>query len=64
MKSDLKPDKKIVNASLAMAITVILVWILNVVPPHIEVPAEIASAFTAIIGAIIGYWTRPSIPDD
>jgi uncharacterized membrane protein len=64
MKEDLKPTRKVTSAGLAMAVTVILVWVLNVVPPHIEVPVEVASSITALIGVIFGYMTRPSKPED
>ena len=50
----MKPHPKVVVGTLAAALSVVLVWGLQSFS-GINVPPEIASAFTTIIGAAAGY---------
>lgn len=47
------PNRKITAVGLAGSATAILIWALGPVLPVI--PPEVASAFTAVIAAVIGY---------
>ncbi len=51
---------KVASGALAGAVSVILVWIIT--KCGIEVPAEIASAFTTIVSAIAGFFAPRSDP--
>lgn len=51
---------KVASGALAGAVSVILVWIIT--KCGIEVPAEIASAFTTIVSAIAGFFAPRSEP--
>ncbi len=58
MGNNLTP--KVAVGALAGAISVILVWIIT--KCGIEVPPEIASAFTTVISALASYFTPRSEP--
>ncbi len=51
---------KVASGALAGAVSVILVWIIT--KCGIEVPAEIASAFTTIVSAVAGFFAPRSEP--
>ncbi len=51
---------KVATGALAGAVSVILVWIIT--KCGIEVPPEIASAFTTVISALAGYFAPRSEP--
>jgi len=40
--------------TVASATTTILIWILSVVPPHVEIPGEVGASLTLIIGFLFG----------
>lgn len=64
MAKMVKPDVKINVALLASAVTTILIWIVSVVPPHAEIPGEIAAAITTVVGFIFGYFSTGKKPGD
>jgi hypothetical protein len=47
------PEKKVTAATLAAAVTTIVIWILRLF--DIEVPAEVALAISTVVVAIAGY---------
>lgn len=49
------PHAKVATAGLAGACTIVIVWLLGIY--GINVPPHVASAFTVIIGFIVGYIT-------
>ena len=55
-----EPQPKIVAAGVAGAITVLVVFAVNLIWPGVEIPAEASSAFTIVISFIAGYFKRPS----
>ena len=48
------PEKKVTAATLAAAVTTIVVWLLRVFA-HIEVPAEVALAISTVAVGVAGY---------
>lgn len=60
MDTNLKPDRKTSVAGVSGAITVILIWIFSVVPPHVEIPGEVGAAITLVISFLFGYLTKES----
>lgn len=58
--SKLAPVRKVSATLVASAITTILIWILSVLPPHVEVPSAVSAAITTVIGFVIGWLTPPS----
>lgn len=60
--SKLTPDLSTIDGkfmTVASAITTILVWIFNVLPPHVEIPGEVGAALTLVIGFLFG-WFAPT----
>ena len=54
-KPSLKPQPKVAAAGIAGAVTILVVWAANLIFPEVEIPNEVASAFTAIIAFAAGY---------
>lgn len=52
------PVRKVATTGIASAVTTILIWIFSEVPPHLEIPGEVAAAITTVIGFIFG-WLIP-----
>lgn len=57
-KPSLKPVAKVAAAGIAGAITVLVVFIINLIWPDVEIPNEVAAAFTAIVAFAAGYIKR------
>ena len=57
---NLAPTPKVATGALAGALSVIIIWILGQF--HINVPPEIASAFTTVISAGASYFAPHSQP--
>lgn len=51
------PTQKVAAAGIGGAITVVLVYAINMLF-NIEVPAEVAAALTAIVSFLSGYFVR------
>lgn len=56
--NSLAPVKKVAAAGIAGAITVILVFVVNLVFPEIVIPPEVSAAITAILAFGAGYFTE------
>lgn len=54
-KTSLKPVAKVAAAGIAGAITVLVVFAVNLIWPDVEIPNEVAAAFTAIVAFAAGY---------
>lgn len=54
-KPSLKPQPKVAAAGTAGAITILVVFAVNLIWPDVEIPNEVASAFTAIVAFAAGY---------
>lgn len=54
------PQPKLVAAGVAGAVTILVVFAVNLIWPDVEIPAEASSAFTVVISFIAGYFKRPS----
>ena len=52
----MKPDRKVAAGGLAGALSVLLVWFMNL--GGVDVPAEVASALTTIIGFGTAYFVK------
>lgn len=52
----LSPQPKVVAGGVAGAVTVVLVWVAGLA--GLDVPAEVASAFTVIVSFAAGYFKR------
>jgi putative flippase GtrA len=50
-------QRKVQAGGLGGAVTVVIVWLLGAIA-NVDVPAEVASAFTVIISTGIGYAVR------
>ncbi|HEY7483139.1 MAG TPA: hypothetical protein VH912_01635 [Streptosporangiaceae bacterium] len=48
------PEKKVTAATLAAAVTTIVIWILRTFA-HIDIPAEVAVAISTVVVAVAGY---------
>lgn len=55
-----KPTRKTTVGTAAAAVTVIVVWLVSMA--GVEVPAEVASAFTTLVTAVAVYFTRDRLP--
>lgn len=53
------PSRTIQTSAVAGAVTTIIVWALHQVSPGLEIPGEVASAFTLVISFLAGW----AIPD-
>lgn len=51
----LKPEPKVAAAGIAGAVTVLVVFAVNLIWPDVEIPNEVAAAFTAIVAFAAGY---------
>lgn len=49
------PQPKVAAAGIAGAITVLAVFAVSLIWPDVEIPNEVASAFTAIVAFAAGY---------
>lgn len=49
------PEPKVAAAGIAGAITVLVVFAVNLIWPDLEIPNEVAAAFTAIVAFAAGY---------
>ena len=47
------PTNKVAAGTLAAAVSVLLVWVLGI---WVEVPAEVASALTTVLGFVAAYF--------
>lgn len=56
---NLKPTPKVVAGGLGSALVVILAWILGA--NGIEMPPEVASALTLLVGFVAGYFTKNKV---
>lgn len=56
----MKPTPKVQAAGAAGAVTVILVWIVGLL--GVDIPPEVASAFTTLIAAAAGWLTPQNRP--
>lgn len=54
-KASLTPQPKVAAAGIAGAITVLVVFAVNLIWPDVVIPPEVASAFTAIVAFAAGY---------
>lgn len=54
-KDSLKPTPKVAAAGIAGAVTVLVVFAVNLIWPDVEIPNEVAAAFTAIVAFAAGY---------
>ncbi len=54
------PTAKTFAGGFAGAVTVVVVWALNML--HVAVPPEVASAFTVIIFGFTSYFVRERVP--
>lgn len=49
------PTRKVTAGAIGGAASVILVW--GVKAAGLDVPAEVAAAFTTVLSFVLGYWT-------
>ena len=54
-KSDLTPVPKVAATGIAGAVTVLIVFAVNLIWPELVIPNEVAMSFTAIIAFAAGY---------
>lgn len=50
-------SRKVAAGGLAGSVTIILVWILNS-GVGVDVPPEVASAFTTLFSVVTGWWVK------
>lgn len=53
--ASLKPTAKVAAAGIAGAVTVLVVFAVNLIWPDLEISNEVAAAFTAIVAFAAGY---------
>lgn len=58
------PVRKVASTGIASAVTTILIWTFSEVPPHLEIPGEVAAAITTVIGFIVGWLVPAKSIDD
>lgn len=56
-----RPTQKLTAAALGGAVTIIGIWVLGLF--KVDIPPEVASAFTTVISFIVGYITPPASGD-
>lgn len=56
------PTQKLVAAAIAGAVTVIAVWAAKQFA-KVDIPGEVASAFTTIVSLVVGYISPPAARD-
>lgn len=54
-KHSLVPQPKVAAAGIAGAITVLVVFAVGLIWPNVEIPNEVAAAFTALVAFAAGY---------
>jgi hypothetical protein len=60
-----RPAAKVTAATLAAALTTVVVWVLNtfVLPEAQQITETVAGSFTTVVVALVGYFTPPSQMD-
>lgn len=61
------PTRKVMAGTLAGALSAVVVWAVNtfhLLPGGTQVPGEIASSLTTILGFIVAYMVPPSAADN
>lgn len=58
-QSSVVPTRKVTAGTLAAAVSVIAVWVAG--QAGLEVPAEVASAFTTLLGFIAAYFIHDGV---
>lgn len=56
----LEPQPKVLAAGVAGAVTVLVVFIVHVIWPDFDIPAEAVAAFTTLVSFAAAYFKRPS----
>jgi putative flippase GtrA len=52
----MKPDRKVAAGGLAGALSIIVVWLMSL--GGVDVPGEVAAAFTTILGFVTAYFVK------
>ena len=63
-QATLSPTRKVVAGGIAGSATIVLVWLVNAtLLKSNPMPAEVASALTTVVSAIVSYFVRPAPGD-
>ena len=55
--NDGKQERKVIQGSMAGALTIILVWLLHRIF-EVDIPTSVAQSFTVILGGVTAFYTK------